>query len=65
MALFYPALGKTQLEKETIMRQNLVKRKELEDLIEETKVNEAAEAADPKAKGKGGKAGGAKSLIEL
>ena len=47
------------------MRQNLVKKNELEDLIEETKVNEAAEAADPKAKGKGGKAGGAKSVLEL
>lgn len=48
------------MEKEAIMLQNLVKRKELEDLIEETKASEATEA-DPKAKGKGGKAGGAKS----
>ena len=47
------------------MRQNLVKRKEFEDLIEETKANEATEAADPKSKAKGGKAGGAKSVLEL
>lgn len=53
------------MEKEAIMRQNLVKRKELEDIIEETKASEATEAADPKAKGKGGKAGGAKSVLEL
>jgi len=40
------------------MRQNLIKKKELEDLIEEAKTNEATEAADTKAKGKGAKAGG-------
>jgi len=47
------------------MLQNLIKRKELEDLIDETKAGEATEANDPKAKGKGGKAGGAKSALEL
>lgn len=44
------------------MRQNLVKRKELDEIIEEAKTNEATEASDPKAKGKGAVKGGAKGV---